>query len=324
MGKKTADTLTEMLADMQRTRVSSPVVVAPAKQDNLEAKVSHGKLLENPEKPSDLPRGYSKRIEVALLDDSPSQYRMVYPVEEIDQLGKTLEAGQVELIRVRAKPGGRYEILAGHRRKRAALSRGITHLDAWVVDVDDKRAAAEIILNNETHESVGDFERATGYQRMISMGFKSSEIADALGIGKSLVSKRMAFFDLPEDTLTHLREYPRAYSHHTAAQLLDILKESPSLAPDVAAGTKRVGMGEWSPQSLISVLRKRQGALSGKASEPLSITDPSNRTILTVQPKDSRKVEIVLAKDVDQALFIQSLMDMLKERVRAESFRTQE
>lgn len=262
--------------------------------------------------------GLPTKVEVRLLDDSPSQYRMIYPVEEIDALASTLKRGQIEAIRIRRKPDGRFEIIAGHRRTRAARSIGLETLDAVIVEVDDLRAAVEVMLANESQEEVGDFERATGYRHLMTMGLNQKAISDEIGVGKSLVSMRLKFFDLPEVVLAQLKVYPRAYSHRAIPELLDILKSSPELANDVAEGTKKVGTGEWSSQTLISVLRQKQSRQAGpaKANEKLAISDRQSRPILTMTPRPKNKVEIQLSPNVDQAAFVKLLTDLL--RVEAE------
>ncbi|MBP9737448.1 MAG: ParB/RepB/Spo0J family partition protein, partial [Rhodoferax sp.] len=261
------------------------------------------------------------RVPVRLLDDSPSQHRLTYPPEEIDALSRTLTGGQVEPIRIRKKTDGRYELIAGHRRTRAARIASLEFLDAVLVDVDDLRAAVELVLSNDSHEEVGDFERATGYRHLMSMGLKQTQIADTLGINRSLVSLRLKFFEFPQVVLDVLAKYPRAYAHRTANQLLEILKETPSLADVVADGTKRVANGDWSAQTLISVLRQRQKATDSRlpSDKPLSIVDSQSRPLLTLKSNPKGRVEIRLASVVNQERFIAQLAQFLRDEAQKDS-----
>ena len=261
------------------------------------------------------------RVPVRLLDDSPSQYRLTYPPEEIDALSRTLTGGQVEPIKIRKKPDGRFELIAGHRRTRAARIASIEYLDAILVDVDDLRAAVELVLSNDSHEEVGDFERATGYRHLMTLGMKQAHIADALGIGRSLVNMRLKFFEFPPVVLDVLAIHPRAFSHRTATQLLEILKETPSLADAVADGTKRVSNGDWSVQTLISVLRQRQKASDSRlpTDKPLSIVDSQSRPLLTLKSNLKGHVEIRLAMGVNQDKFVAQLAQFLREEAQKDS-----
>lgn len=60
-----------------------------------------------------------RRIRLDQIDDSPYQPRMIYGAEEIDNLAHSFAAaGQDEVITVREKPSGRFELIKGHRRTR--------------------------------------------------------------------------------------------------------------------------------------------------------------------------------------------------------------
>jgi ParB/RepB/Spo0J family partition protein len=256
-------------------------------------------------------------IDISLLDDSPDQYRIVYPESEIAELANLLKAGQITPIRVRKKSNGRFEIIAGHRRKRAAPIAGMTNLLAFVVEVDDIRAAIELMVDNESQEGVGDFERATGYQSLLEKGLSQSAVADAMGINKSLVSKRLSFFKLPSPILEVLSEYPRAYSWNTVEKLLPLLKDDPELIEAAAHGTKLVGTGDWSHQTFIAQMcqQKKKKSLNSesKVTGGFAITDLDSRPILTMKSKPNGRVEIQLANDIDQSVFMTRLNQLLRE-----------
>ena len=256
-------------------------------------------------------------IDVKLLDDHPDQYRLIYPIEQLDELAVQLKGGQTTPIRVRRKEGGRFELITGHRRARAAKIAGLTELTAVVVDVDDKRAAIEVILDNESVEGVGDFERATAYKGLIAKGMNQIEIAEALGVSKSLISMRLSFFDLPEPVLKALEKHPRAYSHNTVLKLIPLLRQAPELVEAAANGTVLVGQGDWSPQTLIAQICqqmvKAKTTPAKAVANTFAIADRDSRPILTMVRKPKGKVEIQLAADVDQDVFMGRLNALLRD-----------
>jgi ParB family chromosome partitioning protein len=256
-------------------------------------------------------------LDIRLLDDSPDQYRLVYPKDEIEELAMLLKAGQTTPIRVRPKANGRFEIITGHRRTRAAPIAGLTHLLAMVVEVDDVRAAIELMVDNEAQEGVGDFERAKGYQTLVNKGLTQNEVAEAMGINKSLVSKRLSFLKLPSPVIEALATYPRAYSWNTVEKILPLLNETPELTQFAAEGTHRVGTGEWSHQTFIAQMyqqqKKQTPSTDPKTSSGFAITDSESRPILTMKSKPKGRVEIQLASDVDQAVFMTRLNQMLRD-----------
>ena len=325
MGKKHADTINEVMASLKGGFGSG--VVAETVQDRLktaEKKLDSG--LANSVKPvaqeidPSVAMSASGFIEVdiSLLDDSEAQYRIVYDPATIDDLAKTLAVKQITPIRIRKKANGRYEIIAGHRRLRAARIIGKPTLTAQVVDVDDARAALELILSNESQEEVGDYERAKGYETLKKLGIKQSEIADSLGVNRSLVSNRLQFLKLPEAVLAVLEVYPRAYSYVTATVLLEILAENPELVEFAAEGTRRCGTGDWKAQILISDLRRRQSASKGKAAAtPFSVVDDKGRTLATIRSKPDGHIAIRLSGSVDQEKMILRLSKLLQDDLRA-------
>ncbi len=72
-------------------------------------------------------------LPVRLLDDSPDQYRLSYDEDELEALATTLKVRQRDPIEVRRKANGRFEIIKGHRRKRAAIRGGLEFLKAPVI-----------------------------------------------------------------------------------------------------------------------------------------------------------------------------------------------
>lgn len=265
--------------------------------------------------PSEEPTGQPLKLRVDLLDDSAYQYRRVYDNESIDLLATSIELnGQVTPIRVRKKSDGRFEIISGHRRKRAAISRGWEYLEGIVVDVTDLQVASEVIAANE-QEDTGDYERACGYRKLQDLGLKQVQIADRVGINKSLVSARLKFLDLPPLVIDVLNIHPRAINYHSVAPIIDILEKDPDMISDVVEGIKLVASGEWKAGSLVTILKKRMAGeeFPVKDTGYLAISDAESRPILTMRKMAKGKVEIQLEKGVDQEMFIKHLSHMLRE-----------
>lgn len=263
-------------------------------------------------------------IPVRLLDDSPDQYRLSYDEDELEALASTLRVRQRDPIEVRRKADGRFEIIKGHRRKRAAIRSGMEFLKAVIVDLDDKDAAIDLILSNESQEQVGDFERAIAYKNLLAYGLSQADITRELGISsRSTVSQRLRFLDLPPAVQDALREYPRAYSYHTAGKLLGILETNPELVDAIVEGTRKVGAGDWDVAVLISTLRQKQAKTSGtnKPKTDLAIVDKQNRPVLTLRPgKKPGIVEIGLADSINRSSFLELLGAVLRKQVEEDGF----
>jgi len=258
-------------------------------------------------------------IDISMLVDSPYQYRLVYPEKELLALGDSLKAvGQTSPIRVRQLEGGKFELIAGHRRKRAAALSGISHLKANVVIVEDAAAALELIADNEGSEEVGDYERARAYKVLKdNLKITQAKIALAQGIDQALVSKRLSFFKLPRSVIEQLDKYPRAYSYKIVEKILPALAENPEQEEFVAKATASVGSGGWTADVLVAqlfqMIKKKKEGRATKTNSLFSITDPMSRPILTIQIKPKGFVQIHLSPGVDPLQFATRLNEMLRE-----------
>ena len=258
-------------------------------------------------------------IDISMLVDSPYQYRLVYPEKELLALGESLKTtGQTSPIRVRPLEGGKFELIAGHRRKRAATLTGIAHLQANVVIVDNTAAALELMADNEGSETVGDYERAKAYKKLIDdLNISQKRIGEVQGITQGMVSKRLSFFKLPPSVIEQLEKYPRAYSHKVVEKVLPALQANPELEEFIAKATALVGADSWSPETLVAQLlqraKKKDGESATNIDSLFSITDPTSRPLLTIQIKPKGFVQIHLAKGVDPLQFAKRLNEMLGE-----------
>lgn len=176
------------------------------------------------------------KIPVQDLVDSPWQPRHKYDETAIQALGETLKArGQDEPIRVRRLPNGKYQLIAGHRRTRAARLIGWAELDAIVLEIDDREAQKATLLSNETNEGLSDFERALSYQELITAGFATTQkdVARLTGLSQGRVSQCLGLLKLPQEILDLLEKYPGLLSYRHAKVVQDCLEKHPTTLPAI-------------------------------------------------------------------------------------------
>lgn len=109
------------------------------------------------------------KIQLELLDDNPKQHMYSMCEDELAWLtGSIAEMGLQEPIQVQLKADGRYTVLAGHRRKEACMRNRLTHIDAYVRDVDDVTADFIFhITNIGGRNKLLPSEKARGYTAII-------------------------------------------------------------------------------------------------------------------------------------------------------------
>jgi ParB family chromosome partitioning protein len=140
----------------------------------------------------------------------PGKYQPRTRMDEgaLAELADSIRAqGLLQAILVRPLPeaNGRYEIIAGERRFRAAQLAGLTEVPVLVKSVDDHAAAAMALIENIQREDLNPLEEAQGIQRLISdFGFTHEQAAGAVGRSRSAVSNLLRLLNLAQPVQTML------------------------------------------------------------------------------------------------------------------------
>ena len=113
--------------------------------------------------------------------------------------------GIMQPILVRALQGGRYEIIAGERRFRAAQLAGLAEVPVLVRDVTDENAAIMALIENIQREDLNPLEEAQGVQRLIEeFGMTHELAAQAIGRSRSATSNLLRLLNLAAPVQTML------------------------------------------------------------------------------------------------------------------------
>jgi ParB family chromosome partitioning protein len=113
--------------------------------------------------------------------------------------------GIMQPVLVRPVDGGRYEIIAGERRFRAAQLAGLEEIPVLVREVDDQAAAAMALIENIQREDLNPLEEAQGIARLISdFNFTHEQAATAVGRSRSAVSNLLRLINLAGPVQTML------------------------------------------------------------------------------------------------------------------------
>ena len=149
---------------------------------------------------------------LSLADLVPGKYQPRTHMDEgaLYELAESIKAqGIMSPILVRKlSPGaaaGRYEIIAGERRFRAARLAGLDSVPVLVRDVDDQAAAAMALIENMQREDLNPLEEAQGLQRLIrEFGMTHELAAQAVGRSRSAASNLLRLLNLAEPVQTML------------------------------------------------------------------------------------------------------------------------
>lgn len=258
------------------------------------------------------------RLQIQLVDDSPWQPRGRYDESELQDLGQAMkDRGQDEPIKVRKLASGRYQLIYGHRRIRAARFIGWADIKAVVVELSDRDAELATLVSNESQVGLSDWERAQAYQQALDHGLAEDqkEVGRIFSCSQSRVSQCLTLYKLPEPILLLLRKYPGLIKYRHAKTILDLLKEHPG--DHAAISTAVEGMIDQ-PDLEAAELRAhvertlRSKRPRPKAIPPRTIGDKNGSSAFSVKLRD-RQIVIDIEDGVDVDLAGKRTLAALRE-----------
>jgi len=154
-----------------------------------------------PVEPSERPAPEARVVAIGLIDESPTNPRKEFNEQKLAELGESiLRHGVLQPILLRPKKGGRYELVAGHRRHRAARSVALETIPAIVQELTDKEVLEIQIVENLQREGLTPLEEAEGYAQLIrAHGYDADSLALKIGKSRGYVYGRMKLVALCPD-----------------------------------------------------------------------------------------------------------------------------
>ena len=146
--------------------------------------------------------GADKQAELntELLQPGKYQPRTQMSEPALQELAESIKAqGVMQPILVRPVGGGRYEIIAGERRWRAARMAGLSAVPVLVREVPDNAALAMALIENIQREDLSPLEEANGIQRLVAeFGITHDKAAEMVGRSRSAVTNLLRLLGLAE------------------------------------------------------------------------------------------------------------------------------
>ncbi len=166
------------------------------------------------------PREPSHEIGIELIEPNAEQPRSRFAETALDELARSISAnGVIQPIVVRRK-GGRYEIVAGERRWRAAQRAGLHKIPAVVREVSDDKLLELALIENIQREELNPMEEARAYRRLSSeLGMTQELIAERVGKDRTLIATALRLLKLPEDIQSWIEEGKLSAGHGRALLL---------------------------------------------------------------------------------------------------------
>ena len=141
------------------------------------------------------------------IDPCPVQPRKNFDEESLSELSESIKSyGILNPLTVRMR-GGKYELVAGERRLRAARLAGLKEVPCMLVAVNMEGASLIALVENLQRKDLDFIEEALGINQLIIMfGMSQEEAARRIGKSQSAVANKLRLLKLPRDILDSLRE----------------------------------------------------------------------------------------------------------------------
>lgn len=132
---------------------------------------------------------------------NPNQPRKRFDYDELEGLAQSIrQNGILQPITVRQLDDGRFELISGERRLRAARLVGLSKIPSIVTEIDNKNSAIFSLIENLQRQDLDFFEEAEAIDRLLSVyGMSREELASKLGKARSTISNKLRLLQLPED-----------------------------------------------------------------------------------------------------------------------------
>lgn len=158
-----------------------------------------------------------KEIKITDIDPNVNQPRKRFDEQKIMELAQSIKQhGVVQPIIVKPH-NGRYIIVVGERRWRAARLAGLTHIPAIVRDVDKRELVEIALIENLQREDLNPIEEAQGIRQLIEeYGLTQEQVAERIGWSRSAVANALRLLSLSEEIKSYLEDGRLSAGHARA------------------------------------------------------------------------------------------------------------
>lgn len=157
-------------------------------------------------------------LPIALIEPHPEQPRRHFDDAALDELAASIAArGVIQPVIVRPLPGGRYQLVAGERRWRAAQRAQLHEIPALVRKLTEREVMALALIENLQREDLNPIEEARAYQRLAEQeSMTQADIARMVDKSRSHVANIQRLLSLPDPVILLVEQGELSMGHARA------------------------------------------------------------------------------------------------------------
>lgn len=217
-------------------------------------------------------KDYIIEMDIGNIVQNPVQPRKTFEDEKIKELADSIiEKGILQPIIVREK-NGKYEIIAGERRFRAATEAKLKKVPVIIKNVDDEESLELAIIENVQREDLNPIEEGEAYRVLIEKyDYTQEELAKKLGKNRTTITNKLRALKLPETIKNYIAEGKISSGHAVAILSIDDNKEQLKFAQKIANDSISVRAAESMAKDIKKGTGKKSNRVDSKTVEIVEI-----------------------------------------------------
>ena len=157
----------------------------------------------------------NRYINVDQVEANPFQPRSDFEPEALEELAQSIKAyGLIQPVTVRPLDNGKYQLISGERRLRAAKLAGLTQIPAFVRTADDLQSIQMALVENIQRKDLNAIEIAISYQRLINeCNLSQDELSEKVGKNRATISNYLRLLKLSKNSQIAVRDNKISMGH---------------------------------------------------------------------------------------------------------------
>lgn len=196
------------------------------------------------------------RISVDSIESNPKQPRKDFDEQALQELAQSIKLHDIiQPITVSKLHGGKFRLISGERRWRAAKLAGIKDIPAYVRQANDQQLLELALLENLQREDLNAMEIALSYKRMMEeLSHTQEQVAERMGKDRSTVTNYIRLLKLPPDIQVAVRNGEISMGHARALINVDTVDKQLFVFDEI----KAKGLSVRQTENLVRNLYKEQ------------------------------------------------------------------
>lgn len=263
-------------------------------------------------------------VQINQIDPNPFQPRSSFDEKSLKELAASIaQLGIIQPVTVRSGPSGRFQLISGERRLRAAEMAGLATIPAYVRDADSETMLEMALVENVQRSSLNPIEISLGYRRLMDeCDLTQEDVAEKVGKNRTTVANFIRLLKLPPAVQAALKQGTVSVGHARAlltlesdSQRLTILKSIESQGLSVRAVESLVRNAMAGSQSKSKPARAKKESTAVEEPAIRELRDRLRNTLSTqvqISPKgDSAggKIEIEFYSEDDLTRLVDLIVD---------------